>query len=177
MFGFEESCGYLPGTHVRDKDGISACLLISQMAAKYKAEGLDLINVLDQISLQLGYYKNESVSVEFPGVEGADKMDKILEGIRIHPPAEYAGLKVMSCKDYMHDTKMRVLGMRDDKPDELLPKSNVLELQLEENCKIIVRPSGTEPKIKVYCFAYDMTDQGSDIILQRMKDAVEGLLS
>lgn len=177
MFGFEESCGYLPGTHVRDKDGISACLIISQMAAMYKEQGIDLVDVLGSLYQKFGYYKNGQVSVEYPGVEGQDKMKEVLDGLRNNPPKTYAGLKITSVKDYMQDTKMYVLGDNENAPDELLPKSDVLEFLAEGGSKIIVRPSGTEPKIKVYCFSYADSESKSQKILDSFKTQAKDLLS
>lgn len=177
MFGFEESCGYLPGTHVRDKDGISASLLIAQMAALYKSHGKDLVEVLEVLYKKFGYYKNGQVSVEYPGVEGQDKMAKVLSDIRKNPIKEYCGLKVTAFKDYEKDTKMLVIGNNEDAPDEYLPKSNVLEFQLEGGSKIIVRPSGTEPKIKVYCFSKADTEAECCKILDNFKAPAKDLLS
>lgn len=177
MFGFEESCGYLPGTHVRDKDGISACLLVCQMAAMYKKQGKDLSDVLEELYAKFGYFKNEQVAVEYPGIEGQDKMASVLAAIRENNPNEVAGLKVLGCKDYNEDTYMLVVGDREDVPHELLPKSNVLEFPLEGGSKIIVRPSGTEPKIKVYCFAYGKTNTQAQEVMDKLKIAAKELLS
>ena len=177
MFGFEESCGYLAGTHVRDKDGISACLLIAQMAAMYKAQGKDLVDVLEDIYKQFGYYKNGVISVEYPGVEGQDKMRDVLANLRSNPIKEYCGLKVVASKDYKEDTKMLVLNGDEKSPDEKLPKSDVLEYSLEGGSKIIVRPSGTEPKIKVYCFSNADTESKSQKLLDKFKDSANELLS
>ncbi|MDO5329545.1 MAG: phospho-sugar mutase [Coriobacteriia bacterium] len=177
MFGFEESCGYLPGTHVRDKDGISACLLIAQMAAMYKKQGRDLVDVLEDLYKQFGFYKNDQIAVEYPGLEGADKMASVLANIRRNNPKTFAGLKVLGCKDYEEDTRMLVIGDRDDTPDELLPKSNVLEFPLEGGSKIIVRPSGTEPKIKVYCFGLGKTEADAQKIMDSLKSSVKELLA
>lgn len=177
MFGFEESCGYLAGTHVRDKDGISACLLIAQMAAMYKAKGQDLVDILEDIYKKYGYYKNEQVAVEYPGVEGKDKMDAILANIRENKPQSFAGLNIVSFKDYNDVTYMDVQSNREDAPNELLPKSNVLEFELEGGSKIIVRPSGTEPKIKVYCFAYDNDEKACAQIMEELKASAKILLS
>lgn len=177
MFGFEESCGYLPGTHVRDKDGISACLLISQMTAMYKRQGKDLIDVLDGLYNKFGFYKNDQISVEYPGLEGQKKMAEVLSGIRENNPTEVAGMKVVSSKDYNEDTKMLVLGNNDNAPDELLPKSNVMEFSLDGGSKIIVRPSGTEPKIKVYCFAYGDSLDSCAKVMDSLKTAAKDLLA
>lgn len=177
MFGFEESCGYLPGTHVRDKDGISACLLIAQMASMYKAAGKDLVDVLEDIYKQFGFYKNGQVSVEYPGVEGQQKMAEVLANLRKNPPKEYCGLKVVASKDYKNENKMLVLNGNENSPDEKLPKSDVLEFSLEGGSKIIVRPSGTEPKIKVYCFTNADTESKSQKLLDKFKLNAKELLS
>ncbi|MDO5426956.1 MAG: phospho-sugar mutase [Coriobacteriia bacterium] len=177
MFGFEESCGYLAGTHVRDKDSISSTLLIAQMAAMYKAQGKDLVDILEDIYKQLGYYKNGQVSVEYPGVEGQEKMREVLSNLRSNPIKEYCGLKVVSSNDYKEGIKMLVLNGDENSPDEKLPKSDVLEYVLDGGQKIIVRPSGTEPKIKVYCFSNADTESKSQKLLDKFKESANELLS
>lgn len=177
IFGFEESCGYLGGTHVRDKDGVCSSLLIAQMTAMYKAKGQDLVDVLEELYKEFGYYKNDQISVEYPGVEGQNKMNEVLSGIRDNKPSTFAGKKVISSKDYNKDTYMFVQGTRDDIPHELLPKSNVLEFSLDGGSKIIVRPSGTEPKIKVYCFAYAKDNAECQSTMESLKKAASELLS
>lgn len=177
MFGFEESCGYLAGTHVRDKDGISACLLVSQMAAYYKSLSLDLVDVLEDIYQKYGYYKNQQVSMEYPGVEGKDKMSAVLNNVRNNPPKSIAGLDVLSIKDYDTDTKMLAIGTNQNQPDELLPKSNVIEFALDGGSKVIVRPSGTEPKIKAYCFSKADSNEKSNEIMDKLIQQSKELLS
>lgn len=177
LFGFEESCGYLPGTHVRDKDGISSCLVFCQMCAYYKANGKDCIDVLNDLYKKYGYYSNDQISLEYPGVEGEQKIAQILSNIRKNKLEECCGLKVIKSKDYLEDTKMLVIGKGNNFPDELLPKSNVLEFSLENNIKFIVRPSGTEPKIKVYLFSRADTKQESLDMLDKLKKFTKELLS
>lgn len=137
VFGFEESFGYLCGTYARDKDSVSAALMISEMAAIYKAKGMTLMDALEEIYQKYGYYKETLVSLTFEGMEGVAKIKGLMEDLRNHPKDSYAGLKVLEIKDYS--------GGIDG-----LPKSNVLRFSLEKNCWFCARPSGTEPKIKFY---------------------------
>ena len=149
LLGFEESCGYLSGAYVRDKDGVNAALLMSEMALYYKRTGKTLIDVLSELSKEHGYYKEDLMNFAFEGAEGAVKMQKIIEGLRNCPPAEIAGSKVVCVKDY-HKS-----GLREGEYNDTtgLPDSNVLEFITENGCKVIIRPSGTEPKMKAYLFA------------------------
>ena len=138
IFGFEESYGYLAGPYVRDKDAIIGSMLICEMAAYYRSIGSSIKQRLEEIYAQYGRYLNKIDTVEFPGLSGMDKMAGIMAGLRESPPAEFGGLKVASVTDYA-------------KPEETgLPKANVLSYVLEDGAKVMVRPSGTEPKIKAY---------------------------
>lgn len=140
IFGFEESYGYLSGDHVRDKDAVNASMLICQMAQYYKLQGLNLVQAMHALYEKYGYYHNKTIALSYPGAEGADKMAGIMVDLRKNPPASIAGGKVIGVVDYGEG----VNG---------LPKANVLEFDLEGGDKAIVRPSGTEPKIKLYIFA------------------------
>ena len=138
IFGFEESYGYLAGPYVRDKDAIIGSMLICEMAAYYRSIGSSLKQRLEEIYVQYGRYLNKIDSFEFPGLSGMDKMSGIMENLRKNPLEEIAGYKVASVIDY-------------EKTEETgLPKANVLVYKLENNETVIVRPSGTEPKIKIY---------------------------
>ncbi len=137
IFGFEESYGYLSGGHVRDKDGVNASLLICEMFAHYKAKGLSLIQVLDSLYEKYGCFKEALQSITFEGASGAEKMSGLMETLRNNPPSEIAGYKLVDVKDY-------AAGVGE------LPKSNVLEFNMENDINVLVRPSGTEPKIKMY---------------------------
>ena len=140
IFGFEESYGYLSGDHVRDKDAVNASMLICQMAQYYKLQGLNLVQAMHALYEKYGYYHNKTIALSYPGAEGADKMAGIMVDLRKNTPASIAGSKVTGVVDYGEG----VNG---------LPKANVLEFDLEGGDKAIVRPSGTEPKIKLYIFA------------------------
>lgn len=146
LVGFEESCGYLTGAYVRDKDGVNATLLMCEMALYYKRRGLTLLEVLDQLRKKYGYYREGLLNYTFEGAEGAVKMKQIIEDLRNDPPKTLSGSKVVTVKDY-HKAGLRE-GEYNDQTG--LPDSNVLEFIAENGAKVIVRPSGTEPKMKAY---------------------------
>ena len=137
IFGYEESYGYLLGTHVRDKDAVSAALLIAEMFAYYKERGKSLLDVLQEIYDRFGYYLNQTTSYEFPGESGFEKMKQIMSNMRENPKDSFAGLKVLEIRDYVNGYKG-------------IPASNVIKYILEGNNTVILRPSGTEPKLKLY---------------------------
>ena len=138
IFGFEESYGYLAGPYVRDKDAVIASMLICEMAAYYRSTGSSIKQRLEEIYQQYGRYLNKVDSYEFPGLTGMDKMAGIMNDLRENPPKEFAGYKVEKVTDY-------------SKPEETgLPAANVLIYSLEGGATVVVRPSGTEPKIKTY---------------------------
>ena len=152
ILGFEESYGYLAGSYVRDKDAVVASMLIAEMAAWHKSQGRTLVDALDALYAQVGYYKNAVDSFAFEGSDGMEKMAAIMDGLRKEPLTEIAGQKVVSHADYA--SSQRVCGGREETIH--LPKSNVLEYGLEGGSSVIIRPSGTEPKIKVY---YSLTGE------------------
>ncbi len=138
IFGFEESYGYLAGDYVRDKDAVVASMLICEMAAYYRSVGSSLKERLEELYRDYGRYLNAVDSFEFPGLSGMDKMASIMEKLRTEPPKEFAGKAVAKVKDY-------------EKTEETgLPRANVLIYELSDGATVIVRPSGTEPKIKAY---------------------------
>ena len=138
IFGFEESYGYLAGPYVRDKDAIIGSMLICEMAAYYRSIGSSIKERLEAIYAKYGRYLNKVDSFEFPGLSGMDKMTGIMDSLRQTPPAEIGGYKVVSVTDYQ-------------KPEDTgLPAANVLIYGLEGGATVVVRPSGTEPKIKTY---------------------------
>ena len=146
IFGFEESYGYLAGPYVRDKDAVIGAMLICEMAAYYRSIGSSSKQRLEEIYAQYGRYLNKVDSFEFPGLSGMDKMKGIMESLRANPPKDFAGIAVTKVTDY-------------SKPEETgLPKANVLIYQLEDGSTVVVRPSGTEPKIKTY-----FTTKGKDL--------------
>lgn len=166
LFGFEESCGYLSGPYVRDKDGVNAALLISEMALYYKRMGLTLIEVFDSLCKEHGYYKEDLLNFSFEGAEGAVRMKEIIEELRNNPPAQIASSKVVSVKDY-HKTGLREGEYNDETG---LPDSNVLEYNTESGCKVIIRPSGTEPKMKAYLSAVGTSAAEAEKILDIIRN-------
>ena len=138
ILGFEESYGYLAGSYVRDKDAIVGSMLICEMAAYYRSIGSSIKERLEEIYAQYGRYLNKVDSFEFPGLSGMDKMAGIMSGLRQNPPKEIGGYKVEKVTDYQNTAETG------------LPAANVLVYALEGGATVIVRPSGTEPKIKTY---------------------------
>lgn len=156
IFGFEESYGYLAGSYVRDKDAIIGSMLICEMAAYYRSIGSSIKERLEAIYAQYGRYLNKVDSFEFPGLSGMDKMAGIMDSLRQTPPAEIGGYKVVKVTDF---TKPELTG---------LPAANVLIYALEGGATVVVRPSGTEPKIKTY-----FTTLGKDLAeAQAQKDVL-----
>ena len=155
IFGFEESYGYLAGPYVRDKDAVIASMLICEMAAYYRSIGSSIKQRLEEIYAQYGRYLNKVDSFEFPGLSGMDKMAAIMKGLRENAPKDFAGIAVTKVTDY-------------NKPEETgLPKANVLIYGLEDVSTVIVLPSGTEPKIKIY-----FTTKGKDLAEAQAKKDV-----
>ncbi len=170
IFGFEESYGYLAGSYVRDKDAIVGSMLICEMAAYYRSIGSSIKEELERIYAQYGRYLNKVDSFEFPGLSGMDKMAGIMQRLRQNPPAEFAGCKVVSVSDYQARTRTDLTTGQTEPID--LPAANVLIYALEGGASVVVRPSGTEPKIKTY-----FTTLGKDLAeAQSRKDALAAAL-
>lgn len=174
IFGFEESYGYLSGTYVRDKDAVVASMLICEMAAFYMKKNMSLADVLNSLYDKYGYYKNTTLNYGFSGSEGIRKMQSIMENLRNEPPKSIAGLKVTKIADY-EKSIVKDLETREEQKSGL-PKSNVLAFFLEnENC-VIIRPSGTEPKIKAYITAVGVSLEDAFEITQKLKNKVDSIL-
>ena len=163
IFGFEESYGYLSGDHVRDKDAVNASLLICQMAQDYKLRGMSLAQAMRALYEKHGWWLNRTASVSFPGAAGAETMRGIMAKLREQAPSELAGRAVEAVVDY----EGGVNG---------LPSANVVEFDVEGGNKVIVRPSGTEPKIKLYVFAKDADRAAADALLDALEAAGRELL-
>ena len=148
LLGFEESYGYLSGSYVRDKDAVNGAYLIAQMFAYYKAENKSLLDVLNGLYEKYGYYLNTLYSFEFEGESGMKKMDAIMDTFRNNTPKEIAGVKVLEVRDYETSTQTNLATGEKKAID--LPKSNVIKYMLEGNSSAVLRPSGTEPKLKLY---------------------------
>ena len=161
IFGFEESYGYLSGTDVRDKDAVNAAVLVCEMAANYKAQGLTLLDKLDQLRSEHGFFAQRLLTFEYEGESGAKTMANIMANLR-KPLSAFA--------DEAFQTATRI----DYENDETgLPKSDVLSFALTDGCKIIVRPSGTEPKLKAYLFAKGADQAAAEAVL----DTLEALMN
>lgn len=156
VIGFEESCGYLVGKHARDKDAVSAVMSIAEMTAYYKKQGITLIDKLQSLYQEYGYYATALITMTFKGISGAEKMKEILSTIRKTPWKEIAGIKVDEYTDFINGYKG-------------LPKSNVQRFK-GEGMRFIIRNSGTEPKIKFYIETTGKTQEDADDILKCLKD-------
>ena len=148
LFGFEESYGCLIGTHARDKDAIVATMALCEAAAYYKTKGMTLWDAMVAMYEKYGYYKDDIQSITLKGIEGLEKIQTILENLRKNPPTEIGAYKVLSARDYKADT---IVNMETKEVTATgLPNSNVLYYDLNDDAWVCVRPSGTEPKIKIY---------------------------
>lgn len=148
IFGFEESYGYLVGTYVRDKDAVVASILICEMAEYYRKQGKTLSDVINELYNEYGFYQNTTLSYNFEGFAGMEKMQKIMDSLRNEHLTNIASMKVEKINDYKESISIDKRTGNIDKID--LPKSNVISYELEGGSGAIIRPSGTEPKIKIY---------------------------
>ena len=151
VFGFEESYGYLPGSYVRDKDAVAGSLLICEMASFYKKQGRSLIEVLGELYDRYGCFRHKLVSFAFEGTDGMKDMERIISVLRGDRALRFAGLDTLKTDDY--EVSVSTDLKTGEKSKLLLPKSDVLLLTLDKGCEIVVRPSGTEPKLKCYLTA------------------------
>ena len=165
IFGFEESYGYLAGPYVRDKDAIVGSMLICEMAAYYRSIGSSIKERLEAIYAKFGRYLNKVDSYEFPGLSGMEKMSGIMDSLRKNPPAEIGGYNVVSVTDYQDSEKTG------------LPKANVLIYALEGGATVVVRPSGTEPKIKTYFTTLGKDLTQAEAQKEQLAEALKPLLA
>lgn len=174
IFGFEESYGYLKGTYARDKDAVVATMLIAEMALYYQEKGSSVFEQMDKIYQKYGYYKEYVESVTMEGIEGLDKIKSIMENIRKNPPETVAGKKVTAVRDYL--TSVRTETESGKKEEILLPKSNVIYLELEDDNNFVIRPSGTEPKIKLYCLLKGNTQNEADSLAELVREDIKAIV-
>lgn len=165
IFGFEESYGYLAGPYVRDKDAVVSSMLICEMAAYYRSIGSSIKQRLEEIYQQYGRYYNKVDAFSFPGLSGMDKMKGIMASLRQNPPTEFAGKKVVETIDYAEPEKTG------------LPKANVLIYKLDDGATVVVRPSGTEPKIKTYFTTLGKDLEEAKAEKDKLAEAVKPLLA
>ena len=174
VMGFEESYGYLAGTHARDKDAVVASMLICEMAAYYKAQGKSLAEVMDSIYDEFGYYFNTVSSYTFEGASGMEKMAAIMDGLRADTPKSFGGMEVTVVDDYKTSVSTNLTDSSTKTIE--LPKSNVLAYTLTDGNKIIVRPSGTEPKIKAYITAIGKDREQAQLIADKLLADADALM-
>ncbi|MDE5973924.1 MAG: phospho-sugar mutase [Eubacterium sp.] len=175
VMGFEESYGYLAGTHARDKDAVVASMLICEMAAYYKSQGKSLAEVMDSLYDEFGYYFNVVESYTFEGAAGMEKMADIMNSLRESAPNNFAGYEVIRVDDYKTSTSINVADSSTETIE--LPKSNVLAYTLMNGNKIIVRPSGTEPKIKAYITAIGKNKEEAGEIAEKLIAEANALMN
>jgi phosphoglucomutase len=169
LFGFEESFGYMAGPFVRDKDAVQACLLTAEAAAWYRLQGKTLLDVLDDLYARFGYYEEKVKTFTFAGREGMEKIAGIMDGLRRQPPEQLSDMKVRALRDY--ETGIR--SAADGQETSLgLPPSNVLYFELEGGSRFVIRPSGTEPKIKLYFGTVDIDQRTATARLEALMDDV-----
>ena len=173
IFAFEESYGYMVGDYVRDKDAVTASMLIAEMAAHYHAMGMTLLDAVDAMYKKYGYFKEKTLNLVMPGLDGLQKMADLMKSLREEPPKEIGGEKVARIRDYA-DGSIYVsgLGKVDKTP---FWGSNVLYFELADGSNFIVRPSGTEPKIKVYLLIRGESDEDCVDRLNRYMAFAESL--
>ena len=148
IFSYEESYGYMIGHYVRDKDAVTASLLLTEMAAWYHAQGMTLFDALQKLYEKYGWYGEKTHNLVMPGLDGLEKMASLMNTLRTAPPAEIAGTAVVARRDYLNGTQTDCVSGAVTQIE--LKGSNVLRFALSDGTVILVRPSGTEPKIKVY---------------------------
>lgn len=163
LFGYEESYGYLIEPFVRDKDAVQVALKVAEMASFYESQGKTLLDALEDVYKQFGYYKEALISKVFEGKSGQGEMPMLLDTVRQNPPAEIEGKKVVLYEDYLTATATTITG---DKLPIDLPKENVLKFKLEDESWIAIRPSGTEPKCKYY---FGVTGESANQASERLE--------
>ncbi len=164
IFGFEESYGYLSGAHVRDKDAVNAVMLACECAAWYAKQGMTLLDAMNALYETFGYYRNGLVSKEFEGQDGMEAMNRLMQSLRTVPPAAVADKKVLETLDYLSGHT------------GLIP-SDVLEFRLEDGMKLIVRPSGTEPKLKIYLSVRGKSEDQAEAAMAKLSAGANALIT
>ncbi len=173
IFSYEESYGYMLGDFVRDKDAVTASLLLTEMAAWYAGQNMTLYDALQALYPKYGYYNEKTLNIMMPGLEGLSNMSALMARLRESPPAKIGGTDVLVIKDYQDGTAF------DRRTDEKLPMelsgSNVLRFETADGTVVIVRPSGTEPKVKVYVLASGMSREECDAKIRKYEEWAQTL--
>ncbi len=174
VFGFEESCGYLKGTYARDKDAVVASMLTCDLAAKLKREGMNMAQKMDALYAELGYHEAKVISIELKGPNAMELSAKFMADFRANVPTELCGVAVTTCTDYQSRLcKNLITG---EETPVTLPKSNVVTLVLGDKGSVIVRPSGTEPKVKLYLTAVDLDQDKAKALLAGLAEAMNAFV-
>lgn len=166
--GFEESYGYLAGTYARDKDAVVASMLIAEMAAWYTMRGMTVYDGLQELFEELGYYKEVQKAVTLEGISGVQKTKEVVDFFRNNPPESFGDAKVVAIRDYRTGVRKNLVTGETEKLT--LPSSDVLYYELSDDTYFVVRPSGTEPKIKFYLFVNGKTQAAADMAMQALSD-------
>lgn len=176
LFGFEESYGYLIGTYVRDKDAIVASMMICEMAAYYKkTQNKNLYEVLQDLYKKYGYYKNKTLSFEFEGEIGIKKIQSIMQNLRENPIKNLCGIPVIKLEDYL---KSESINLKDNSKTQIkLPKSNVISFKFEGGSSVVIRPSGTEPKLKAYITAASKTENDANELRNLFCESIKNIIN
>ncbi len=170
LFGYEESYGYLKGTHARDKDAVVATMLVCEMAAYYRAKGMTLIDAMNALYEKYGCYREKTDNIYMKGLDGLEKMKALMDDLRAAPPKEFDGEKVVEVRDYLTgEVKDLVSGKISETG---LPSSNVLYYKTEGDNVVVIRPSGTEPKIKVYLLLHADSVEAADKKIENYSEVV-----
>ena len=173
LVGFEESDGYLRGGYVRDKDGINAAMLACELAAYYKSMGMTLADALEELYRRYGYVTGRQLTFPFPAEDGCRAMTTLMGALRERGPAALGRLAVVGVVDYLHGARMPVVG---GTTQSRLPQADVLEWRLEGGSRVLVRPSGTEPKLKCYVFAMGVSQDDACRTLSDLCDGVTSVI-
>ena len=174
IFGFEESYGCLSGTYARDKDSVVASMLIAELTAFYKSQGKTLYDGLEELYKKYGFYREGITSITLKGIEGTERIGFIMDTLRSEPPKDFCGTGVKWIKDYTKDNFKNVITGEEEK--NYLPFSNVLYYTLENDDWVCVRPSGTEPKIKIYYGVKETTEEKAKNRIDDMANYVKKLI-
>ena len=175
LFGFEESYGYLAGTFVRDKDAVIASMLIAEMTLYYKNKGMSLYEALIKLYERIGFFKEELISIELKGKEGQEKIASCIDALRNSSLSEVDGVKVVTKFDYKLSVEENLVA--GTKSEIKLPKSNVLKFILEDGSSFVVRPSGTEPKMKIYSAVRGTSLENAEKESARFKAAIMDIIN
>ena len=174
LFGFEESYGYLKGTYARDKDAVVATMLIAEMTLYYREKGITLSEQMENIYKKYGYYIEYVESVVMEGMDGSAKISSIMDNLRADTPKVVAGKKVTAVRDYKTSVRTDIASGNTEKI--LLPKSDVIYLELEDGNNFVVRPSGTEPKIKLYCLMRGKDKAEAEALVEAVKADIKNIV-